>query len=168
MNKTNRIISEYKELSTDEMVASDRELLNMAHEAARDAYAPYSEFQVGSAVRMADGSTVLGNNQENAAYPLALCAERVALFAAKSRKPDTAVEAIAVVAYYKGELMSDAVAPCGSCRQVIIEHEHRDDLDMRIILAAGPDRTLIFEGGKNLLPLSFSSQAFSNTGDELI
>ena len=105
----------------EELDPSDAELLRLAHDAARNAYAPYSKFNVGAAVRLANGAVVLGNNIENAAYPSGLCAERVAMFAAMAQYPGVPFEALAVTAYSASKTIDEPVAPCGACRQVMVE-----------------------------------------------
>lgn len=107
----------------EELNAQDAELLQYAHKAAENAYAPYSRFHVGAAVRLANGKIVSGNNIENAAYPSGLCAERVTLFSVQAQYPGVAVEAIAVTAHSEKTLVDEPIAPCGACRQVMVEVE---------------------------------------------
>ena len=111
--------------SIEELNDDDRALLLRAKEAAKSAYAPYSKFRVGAAVRLADGTVVIGNNQENAVYPVGLCAERVALFSAQANYPDQPIVALAVTAIGSDGKISQPVPPCGSCRQAMIEAESR-------------------------------------------
>lgn len=142
--------------SLDELTADDTFLVAKARESANNAWAPYSGFLVGAAVLLDNGEIVIGNNQENAAYPSGLCAERVALFAANATYPDAAVEAIAISARNKKGITTEAVKPCGSCRQAILESEHRFEKAIRLILD-GQESIYIIEGIENLLPLSFGS-----------
>lgn len=132
------------------------ELMEAAKEAVKNAYAPYSGFKVGAAVRLDDGRIVTGSNQENAAYPAGLCAERVALFAAASQFPDIKIKAISVAAENRnGE--STPVTPCGSCRQVMLEYETRQGEPVEILLP-GPDMTILhFSRTADLLPFGFNS-----------
>lgn len=141
----------------EEFSLKDRELIDAAREAACRSYAPYSRFNVGAAVRLADGTVVTGNNQENAAYPSGLCAERTILFWANSRYPNSAVETLAIAARNdKGELIVP-IPPCGACRQVILETEKRYATPIRIILFGTKECYLIEDGVKALLPLCFDA-----------
>lgn len=139
-----------KELETD-----DFQLLMQARIAAGKAYAPYSRFRVGAAVLLSNGMIILGNNQENAAYPSGLCAERVALFYAFSMYPDEKVVAIAVTALSEKALINKPLTPCGSCRQVMAEYEKKADLNMRVIMQGQEGPVMVVESMKNLLPFSF-------------
>jgi cytidine deaminase len=140
--------------SMDELLPADRELLEQAQLASKTAYAPYSSFQVGAAVRLTDGSLFRGSNQENAAYPSGQCAERVALFYAQSQAPDVPVDAIAVYAHSNEFKLDEPVTPCGSCRQVMAEYENRHARKIRIIMGnSGSIR--IINGIEGLLPLMF-------------
>jgi cytidine deaminase len=138
-----------------EMPDQDQELINAAFAAAKKAYAPYSGFTVGAALRLANNLIVTGNNQENAAYPSGLCAERVALFYASAEYPGQAVDTIAVVARVNDADLSEPVTPCGSCRQVMAEYEQLSTNKMRVILATEMGRCILVEGMENLLPLAF-------------
>ena len=129
-------------------------LVNSAIKAARDAYAPYSEYHVGAAVRLANGEIVIGSNQENAAYPSGLCAERVAVFYAGARHPDVAVEAIAIAAIREGIVQEEPIAPCGACRQVLYEKESQVEGSMELILY-GTKKIQVLSKVTALLPLPF-------------
>jgi len=141
-----------------ELSEDDQLLLAEARRITGLAYAPYSGFHVGAAVLLANGQIITGNNQENAAYPSGLCAERVALFYANANYPDSAVKAIAISAAKNGVLVNDTVKPCGSCRQVLAEAEVRYDTPIRVILD-GQDSIYVLKGIESLLPLSFSKRA---------
>lgn len=143
-------LNHWKELPDTEHI-----LIEKAYEAAEDAYAPYSDFKVGAAVLLEDGTVIKGNNQENIAYPSGLCAERVALFYAGANYRGTAVKTIVVVA--QGDLIAgdECVSPCGSCRQVIAESESRQEEAIRIILVAQDGKTWIFDSIKDLLIFPF-------------
>ncbi|MBC8004330.1 MAG: cytidine deaminase [Verrucomicrobia bacterium] len=141
-----------------ELNGEDQHLLTEARKITASAYAPYSGFHVGAAIQLGNGMIITGNNQENSAYPSGLCAERVAMFYANANYPDSEVKTIAVSASKNGELVKEAVKPCGSCRQALAETETRFDTRIRIILD-GQDSILVLQGVESLLPLSFSRQA---------
>jgi cytidine deaminase len=141
--------------SQEELDKPDREMMENAILASRSSYSPYSSFRVGASVRLAGGKIVTGSNQENAAYPSGLCAERVALFYAQAQFPDIPVEAIAIYAS-SGEFTLDSpVTPCGSCRQVMAEYENRHGGKIRVIMGGDHGHIQIIEGIENLLPLMF-------------
>lgn len=145
-----------QECQMDELSAEDRQLVEQAIEATRRSYAPYSHFHVGAAVRLENGEIVIGCNQENAAYPSGLCAERTALFAAGAQYPDVPVKVLAVAARgTDGEMTEEPTGPCGSCRQVIIESETRAKHPIRILLY-GRRCVYIIDGIRQLMPLTFS------------
>ena len=141
--------------SIEELDAQDRELLEAAIEATNGSYAPYSHFNVGAAVRLADGTIVKGANQENAAFPSGLCAERTAMFAASAQHPGVPFEALAVVCSRNGSLMLNPGSPCGACRQVMAQYERVSMRPMRIILGSGGP-ILAFTGVGSLMPLIFN------------
>ena len=120
--------------SYDECTEVEKNLIDAAKEATSNAYAPYSNFHVGAALLLENGKIVTGNNQENAAYPSGLCAERTAVFYANAQYPDQKIEAIAVAAYYNGQFTDDLISPCGSCRQVLLEVESRYNSPVKILL----------------------------------
>lgn len=147
---------EYEEYdSVGDLSATDIELLQLAMDAAEGAYSPYSQFRVGAAVRLDDGKIVVGNNQENAAYPSGLCAERVALFSALSQNPSLAVSAIAIVGQNSSGQWCEA-SPCGACRQVMAECENRSGKKITIILYAKEGKTIVLRGVDSVLPFQFS------------
>ncbi|MEI7523215.1 MAG: cytidine deaminase [Mariniphaga sp.] len=135
-----------------EMPEADRQLIQKAREALLRGYAPYSGFRVGAAVLLQNGSIITGNNQENAAYPSGLCAERTALFYASSQYPNIPIIAIAVSTFGNG--LSDEAKPCGACRQVMSEYEDLSGKPLRIILD-GTDQITIFDTIDCLLPFRF-------------
>ncbi len=141
--------------SINELNAEDSTLLEAAIEATKGSYAPYSHFNVGAAVRLADGTIVKGANQENAAYPSGLCAERTAMFAAGAQYPGVAIEELAVVCARDGSLMRKPGSPCGACRQVMAKYERMAMKPMHIILGSGGP-ILVFDGVKTLMPLIFN------------
>ncbi|MCD8165860.1 MAG: cytidine deaminase [Bacteroides sp.] len=142
----------------EELPIADQELLKEAMAATGRSYAPYSRFSVGAAARLSNGVIITGTNQENAAYPSGLCAERTTLFYANSQYPDQAVEVLAVAAHTEQDFIDIPIPPCGSCRQVILETEKRYKKPVRIILY-GKDETYVMEGISSLLPLSFDASA---------
>jgi len=141
--------------SIDELEPQDAELVRKAHEATHNSYAPYSKFHVGAAVRMANGEIVTGNNIENAAYPSGLCAERVALFAAQAQYPGMAVETLAVVAHSETKLIVEPAAPCGACRQVMVEVEQISKRPLRVICQGETGPIMVFDGIESLVPFVF-------------
>jgi cytidine deaminase len=141
--------------SHEELSANDKNLLEQARKAAETAYAPYSRFQVGAAVRLENGEIITGSNQENAAYPSGLCAERVALFYAHARFPEVAVEAIAITAKGNKGIIDEPLSPCGACRQVMAESEKNSKQPMRVIMQGQKGPVMIAESMKVLLPFSF-------------
>ena len=141
----------------EEMSSGMQELVNKAIEAGKNAYAPYSGFKVGAAVLLANGEIITGSNQENAAYPSGLCAERVAVFYAKAKYPDIALKQLAVVAIRNGEVIETPAAPCGACRQVLTEYEDSQGALLSVLLA-GRNETIELNSSSDLLPLSFGSK----------
>jgi cytidine deaminase len=121
----------------DELSPSDNELLVSAQKAALNAYAPYSRFRVGAALRLESGRIVTGTNVENAAFPSGICAERTAISGASSNFPGDKPVALAIAALNDADtLTEDIVSPCGNCRQVIAEEELRNGNSIRIILSS--------------------------------
>lgn len=143
----------------EELNAADRELIDAAREATHRSYSPYSHFSVGAAARLADGTVVCGSNQENAAYPSGLCAERTTLFYANSRYPDQAVKTLAIAARNEqGNFLDEPIPPCGACRQVMLETETRYQQPMRILLY-GEKGIYEMQRVGDLLPLSFDASS---------
>ncbi len=140
-----------------ELTPEIKQLLEKARYAAKNARAPYSDFQVGAALLLSDGSIVLGNNQENAAYPAGLCAERVAFFAAKANNPTASILKAVVVALKMKSSPNSIPAPCGNCRQVMSEYEHAQPENIELYLAGGEGDILMSKSIGNLLPFEFSS-----------
>ena len=142
--------------SVEEMNAEDRELVSESIEAMSGAYAPYSHFHVGAAVRLSNGQIVRGANQENAAFPSGLCAERTAMFAASSKYPDKDMLSIAIAGGVHGRLGSTPASPCGACRQVMAQYQTKSGKPMSIIMVAD-GKILKFEKVDDLLPMIFKS-----------
>ncbi|MCQ2147954.1 MAG: cytidine deaminase [Bacteroidales bacterium] len=147
----------FKEYSSaEEMDAVDQELVAAAIEASKSSYAPYSHFNVGAAVRLEDGTIVKGSNQENAAYPSGICAERTAMFAAGAMYPDKAMVSLACVAGPDGTITDEPGTPCGACRQVMAQYQHKGGRDMSIILV-GAKMIWKFDRVDDILPFIFNS-----------
>lgn len=162
MNRKSLTINYSIAESLTELNTTDRQLMEEAHKAAGNAYAPYSGFKVGAALQLANGKIVTGNNQENAAYPSGLCAERVALFSASSQYPDEVIEIIAVTIVTPNKII-EPISPCGSCRQVLAEYESRQDKKIRIIFSGETGKTITVEGIENLLPMMFNARKMNNS-----
>ncbi|MES2656927.1 MAG: cytidine deaminase [Bacteroidota bacterium] len=144
--------------TVNELSESDQLLLSKAKEASKNAYAPYSKFNVGCALLLANNEIILGNNQENIAYPSGLCAERVAIFHAGSNYPDIAIKAMAVTAFATGYEVTEPVMPCGACLQSISEFELRFKEPIKIILQGNTGSIYVANGTKNFLPFQFYIQ----------
>jgi cytidine deaminase len=144
--------------SMDELTAEDKSLMLQAHEAGKSAYAPYSNFSVGAAVLLENGVVVKGSNQENAAYPTGLCAERVAVFSAGSQYPGVAFKTIAVTAKSSKIAVDNPVGPCGSCRQAISEYEVLYNKPIRFLLMGETGKVLELKNVESLLPLRFEGK----------
>ena len=147
----------YQEFSSmEELPIEDRELSLAAIGAIKGAYAPYSNFCVGAAVRLDDGTVVTGANQENAAFPSGLCAERTAMFSAGAAYPDKAMVSIAIAGGLNGVLDHNPTSPCGACRQVMAQYQTKGGKDMSIILV-GDGKILKFNRVDDLLPFIFNN-----------
>lgn len=138
----------------EELSSADQELVEKAKDATHNSYSPYSKFAVGAALRLADGTIITGANQENAAFPSGLCAERTAIFAAQAQHPDQPITTLAIAARNQNGLMKDPIVPCGSCRQVMTEIEDRYHQPIKILLY-GTAGIYIVNSVKDILPLSF-------------
>lgn len=151
-----------KEVSLEELSPQERQLIESAKEATRRAYAPFSRYQVGAAILLDNGRVVEGSNQENAAYPSGLCAERTAAFYASSSNPGMAFRKIAVAAWtdpgegrdWEEGFQKHPVSPCGGCRQALLEFEHLYG-DIHVFLY-GREKIYILPSIKALLPLAFT------------
>lgn len=158
MKKLSRTI-EWSVLGQDELKADDLMLVQEAMKATSGSWSPYSGFKVGAALLLDDGTVVTGSNQENAAYPSGLCAERTALFTAGHAHPGKAVTALAIAARNGNGFTSQPITPCGACRQVLAETESRGKRSIRFILY-GTEGTMIIEGGTDvLLPFCFGAES---------
>lgn len=142
----------------EELEKADQALLKNAMDATERSYAPYSRFSVGAAALLEDGTVVTGSNQENAAYPSGLCAERTTLFYANSRYPDQPLKTLAIAARTENDFIEQPIPPCGACRQVILETEKRYNQPIRILLY-GKECIYEIKSIGDLLPLSFDASA---------
>ena len=142
--------------SLNELSHKDRLLAEAAIDATSRSYAPYSNFNVGAAIMYEDGEIIQGSNQENAAYPSGLCAERTALFYASSRRPDTPIISLAIAASQKGTLCNIPATPCGACRQVMAQYQVKSGKPMTVLLVGG-EKIWKFASVDDLLPLTFNS-----------
>ena len=142
--------------SIEQLTSMDRELAEAAIQATEGSYAPYSKFNVGAAVRLDSGLIVKGSNQENAAYPSGLCAERTAMFYASATYPENIMTGIAITASQEGALCANPVTPCGACRQVMAQYQTKGGKPMSILLV-GSNKIWKFEKVDDLLPLIFDS-----------
>jgi cytidine deaminase len=156
MHQKSITISYEEYYSNEGLSISDKELLDRAIEATRCSYAPYSKFNVGAAVRLDNGEIIAAGNQENAAYPSGLCAERVAIFYAHSKFPGASIESLAVTASVNGNLCESPTYPCGACRQVLAESELRAGKPIRVIIGSEKVTQVVKEIG-SLLPFVFDN-----------
>ncbi len=154
--KQKDIICPISVYSFDELPEHDRMLVELAREATSRSYAPYSKFHVGAAIELDNGETITGANQENAAFPSGTCAERSACFYAHARFPEAKFKTIAIAARgTDGRFTLEPTAPCGSCRQALLEYETLAGHDVRVILA-GESLVYVIPSVKSLLPLAFA------------
>lgn len=142
----------------NELSKNDKALFLEAQIARDNAYAPYSNFQVGAALLLDNNKIVLGNNQENAAYPSGMCAERVAIWNASSQYPENKILKIFITAKSSKTEVTEPVAPCGACRQTIAEYELNQDTDIEIYFMGETGKVIKSNSLKNLLPLAFDKK----------
>ncbi len=157
MKKKTLCIDIYEVEDEKELPSEDLELIHIARKMTLNAYAPYSEFYVGSAILLENGLIVTGSNQENAAYPSGICAERVCVFSASSQYPNVNMKTIAVAARNPREKMNYPISPCGSCRQVLLEFEHKQKAPIKVLLTGESGKVFIIKKAEDLTPISFSS-----------
>jgi cytidine deaminase len=143
----------------DALDSESKYLIHKAKEATIHSYAPYSKFHVGAAAILDDGTVITGSNQENAAYPLCMCAERVALYAISSLHPDKTILKMAVVAHKKNHTELVPAKSCGACRQVMIEYEERQKQPIKMIMLGPADKWLEFPSTLSLMPFSFGKKS---------
>ena len=155
--KEKHIKIEYREYdSAEELAHQYWKLLDEAVKATESSYAPYSKFNVGAAVLMENGDIITGSNQENAASPSGLCAERVALFAAHHRWPGIAVKAIAIIGKSGGNITGELTYPCAACIQVMLESQIRSGKPLEIIVGSA-SKIQVFPSVDAMLPFSFGN-----------
>lgn len=152
INTTATIFSTISELSLEDCM-----LMEKAVEARKKAYAPYSKFNVGCALLLENGKIILGNNQENAAYPSGMCAERVAIWKAGSEFPNMTVKKIAITAASSQTKVDKPVGPCGACRQTLSEYEINQKAPIEILFMGEVGKIIKTESLLSLLPFSFDS-----------
>lgn len=152
--KERKIEIEYQFAQLEELSQEEQSLVKKAIAATQNSYANYSHFYVGASCLLEDGSIVIGANQENAAFPSGLCAERTAVFAAQANHPELSIKTIAIAARNANGFLKDPISPCGACRQVILEIEDRYKQPVRILLY-GTEGIYCFRSIKALLPFSF-------------
>ena len=144
----------YHSCKFEELTPEEKQLVEEARQATYRSYSPYSRFSVGASVLLANGVILSGSNQENAAYPSGLCAERTVLFFANSQHPNQPITMMAIAARSEKGFTEIPITPCGACRQVLAETEKRFEYPIRILLY-GETETIIIDGVKNLLPFLF-------------
>lgn len=160
MERTTRHIIEFETYAdSSALPAGEASLLQRARSATKDAYAPYSRFRVAAAALLANGEILTGTNQENASYPVGICAERTVLSAASSLYPGVPVQTIAVS--YDNELApsTEPIAPCGICRQTLMEYQARFNGPIRLILSGLTGKVIVVADSADLMPLSFSAKS---------
>ena len=156
----------YEEYASSSLLRpEEKRLLDAAIEAADGSYAPYSRFNVGAAVQMENGAVISSANQENAAYPSGICAERSALFYAHSKYPDMAIVAIAIAAKCNGKVTQTPTYPCGACRQVLQESQLRGGKNIKIIIGSAT-KVQVLDSVSRLLPFAFDNLPQEAAGPE--
>lgn len=144
--------------SVTDLPEADADLLAQARKVTQYAYAPYSDFHVGAMARLANGKTIGGTNQENASYPVGLCAERVLLSAVSSVYPGVPIDSIAISYEGKNVKSDRPISPCGICRQTLVEYENRFSQPIRLILAGQEGKIYVIPKASLLLPFGFSGE----------
>lgn len=141
-----------------ELNEADATLLEAARQVTAKAYAPYSNFLVGAVANLQNGSTVSGTNQENASYPVGICAERVLLSSASMLHTNVPIQSIAISYHNLNGQSSKPVSPCGMCRQALREYEERTGQPIRLILSGMTGKVFVIEKANQLLPFSFGGE----------
>ena len=159
---TNQIITiSYKEVNNSSLSGLEINLIESAKQIANSAYSPYSKFNVGAAVLLNNDKIITGNNQENSSFPCGICAERTALFFAKSKYPTSLIKKIVITANSIKFKMLNPVGPCGLCRQVLLEYEENQNQNIEIILY-NPNKIIKIARAKDLLPFFFKENRLKN------
>lgn len=153
--------SEYE--NANELSPVEQELINKAIDACDSAYAPYSDFHVGAALLLDNGKIITGNNQENVAYPSALCAERVAIYYAGSQYPNTAIKTVAITCKSDTVHLTEPLSPCGACRQAMAEYETRHNSKIKVILVGESNKIIVVDSVADLLPFMFKAEELKKT-----
>lgn len=143
--------------SISELPKDIQELMNKAQQARENAYAPYSHFKVGAAILLSSGEITIGSNQENAAYPSGLCAERVAIFHTGAIYPNQEIKAIAITASSPSQLLAEPIGPCGACRQSMAEYEQKQNSPILIYFMGETGKIVKVNKVMDLLPLGFDA-----------
>ena len=157
--KHREIKIQYTEYRTDELSEEFSSLVSQSVVAQNSSYSPYSNFSVGAAILLENNSIVLGSNQENAAYPSGLCAERVAIYSCGAHYPKDKILAIAISANSSKFDIKDLLAPCGACRQSMMEFEFKQNAPIKVLLKGIGNQVVEFNSIKDLLPIPFNSEA---------
>ncbi|MGG9972288.1 cytidine deaminase [Ferruginibacter sp. SUN002] len=152
--KVNQFVFEVYD-SEAQLSKSDAALLLKAREITKIAYAPYSNFHVSAVAKLTNGEIVTGTNQENASYPVGICAERALLSALGTLFPNVAIDTMAIAYHNINGESNKPVSPCGMCRQALVEYENRTKSPMRLILSGMDGEVFVIEQASQLLPLSF-------------
>ena len=156
MEQKNLVIQYDEYIGREELSKEDSSLLESAVDATKSAYAPYSNFRVGAAILLSNGEVIVASNQENAAYPSGMCAERVAIFYAHAKYPNESIVSLAVTAVVNGVQCETPTYPCGACRQVMAESQQRGGHPIKIIIG-GSKLTQVVKSADSLLPLVFNN-----------
>lgn len=160
--KENQLQIQYNTYQWEELSESYKNLIDQSIVAQNNAYAPYSNFKVGAAILLEDGTIFTGNNQENAAYPSGLCAERVAIFACSAQHPNVKINVIAICANSEKIDINTVLAPCGSCRQSMYEYELKQNSPIKVLLKGFDNEVVEFLSVADLLPLVFRCDGLKN------
>ena len=152
--KEKNLVTKIRVYSYSELSEADKNLIDLAKSATQRSYAPYSRFNVGAALLLANGEIITGSNQENVAFPSGICAERTTCFYANSSYPGVRFVKLAIAAYHNGVFTPHPVSPCGACRQVLAEYEKLGGGKLEIMLY-GDDEIYVLNEVADLLPLIF-------------
>jgi len=155
MKQINIVVSAHVYENIDELPAEDRRIMDAAIKATETSYSPYSNFKVGATLLMEDDSMVTASNQENAAYPSGMCAERIAIWKAATSFPGKKIKKIAITANSPNNIVNMPIGPCGACRQVLLEYETNQDLPIEVIFMGEIGEVIKVESMKALMPFSF-------------
>jgi cytidine deaminase len=145
--------------TVEDLDAESKYLVHKAKDATQHSYAPYSKFHVGAALMLEDGTVVTGSNQENASYPLCMCAERVALYNAATLHPDKRIKKLAVVAHKKNHKELSSATSCGACAQVMLEFEVRQSKPFEVIMLGADNQWIKCNSVSALLPMGFTKDS---------